>query len=65
MVNKSLSRIRCICPNGHEVITRKKTDIQCRKCSLSSKHSRFSIKVKTDPVIAEMATGMKENTVTA
>ena len=58
MVNKNISRKRVICPNGHEVITRKSTGIQCRKCSLQGKGKRFAIKAKTDPILAEVSKNM-------
>jgi len=50
MVDQRLSRIRVLCPNKHEVITRKHKNIQCRKCGI-----RFTVEVKTDSVLADMA----------
>lgn len=34
MVNKKIPRIKVLCPNNHEIITRKFTKIQCRTCGL-------------------------------
>ena len=58
MVNKNLMRRRVICPEGHEIITRKSTDIQCRKCALKGHGKRFTIKAKTDKVLAEIHKNM-------
>ena len=44
MVDKRLPRIKVICPNGHEVITRKYSKIQCRKCVSQGHEGRFGVK---------------------
>ncbi len=50
MVDKRLPRIKVICPNGHEVITRKYSKIQCRKCVSQGHEGRFGIKKPEDNV---------------
>ncbi len=48
MVDKRLPRIKVICPNGHEVITRKYSKIQCRKCVSQGHEGRFGVKKPED-----------------
>jgi hypothetical protein len=43
MVDKKISRFKVKCPNGHEIITRKLKNIQCRECASKGKYSRFDI----------------------
>lgn len=44
MHTKSLKRIvvfEVTCPQGHKIITKKKTDIQCFQCAIQGIRKRF------------------------
>jgi len=43
MVDKKTPRYKVLCPQGHEIVTRKTQRIQCRECAKTHHNSRFGV----------------------